>query len=300
MKKIISILSVFFAVGGVFAAPLKVVTTTPDLADLVRQVGGDRVTVDCLSRGFQDPHFVEAKPSLILKVRDADLFVQTGLDLEIGWAPLLVQGSRNGRVQAGAKGFLDASTFIAPLEVPTNVSRSEGDVHPGGNPHYLLDPRNGVRVVKGLSEKLSELDPPGASVYAKKSADYTARLNAKIAEWQKKMEPVKGTGFVSYHKNLIYFANLFGLVSAGEIEPKPGIPPSPSHTAELIDLMKTRNIPLILTMPHFESRTPDSLAKATGARVVVIAPVPDAVPEATGYIAAMDYNVAAVLKAMGK
>ena len=154
--------------------------------------------------------------------------------------------------------------------------------------------------MKGLADKLSELDPPGATVYAKNAAAYTLRLNDKIAEWRKKMEPAKGTGFVSYHKNLAYFANLFGLQSAGEIEPKPGIPPSPSHTAELIDLMKTRKIPLILTMPHFESRTPDSLAKATGARVVVIAPVPDAVPEATNYIAAMDYNVAVILKALGK
>ena len=300
MRRFMIAVSLLFLAVGIFAAPLKVVTTTPDLADLARQVGGDRVTVDCLSRGFQDPHFVEAKPSLILKVRDADLFVQTGLELEIGWAPLLVQGSRNARVQVGAKGFLDASTFITPLEVPSNVSRSEGDVHPGGNPHYLLDPRNGALVVKGLADKLSELDPSGATVYAQNAAAYTVRLNDKIAEWRKKMEPVKGTGFVSYHKNLVYFANLFGLVSAGEIEPKPGIPPSPSHTAELIDLMKTRKIPLILTMPHFESRTPDSLAKATGAHVVVISPVPDAVPEATGYIAAMDYNVAAILKALGK
>lgn len=300
MKNVISTLSLFFVTAGLFAAPLKVVTTTPDLADLVRQVGGDRVKVDCLSRGFQDPHFVEAKPSLILKVRDADLFVQTGLELEIGWAPLLVQGSRNARVQAGAKGFLDASTFIAPLEVPSNVSRSEGDVHPGGNPHYLLDPRNALLVVKGLRDKLAELDPPGAAAYSKNSDNYSLRLNAKITEWQKRMVPVKGAAFVSYHKNAVYFANFFGLVPTGEVEPKPGIPPSPGHTAELIDLMKARKIPLILTMPHFESRTPESLANATGAHVVIIASVPDAVPEATDYIAAMDYNVAAILKALGK
>ena len=300
MKRFRTLMGIIFLSGGVMASPLKVVTTTPDLADLVRQVGGDRVTVDCLSRGFQDPHFVEAKPSLILKVRDADLFVETGLELEIGWAPLLIQGSRNARVQKGAKGYFDASTFITPLEVPSHVSRSEGDVHPGGNPHYLLDPRNGVLVVKGLAGKLSDLDPSGTAIYAKNAQDYTLRLNEKIADWVKRMAPVKGTGFISYHKNLIYFADLFGMIPQGEIEPKPGIPPSPSHTAELIGRMKERKIPLILTMPHFESRTPESLAKATGAQVVVIAPVPDAVPESTNYISTFDYNVSAILKALGK
>lgn len=300
MKNILAVLGLFFISVGVFAAPLKVVTTTPELADLVRQVGGDQVKVDCLSRGFQDPHFVEAKPSLILKVRDADLFVQTGLELEIGWAPLLVEGSRNARVQSGSKGFLEASTFIRPQEVPLNISRSEGDVHPGGNPHFLLDPVNAVAVVKGVANKLSELNPTGASTYAKNAKEYTDRLNAKIADWQKRMAPIKGTTFVSYHKNLVYFANRFGLVSSGEIEPKPGIPPSPAHTAELIAVMNERRTPLILTMPYFESRSTDSLAKATGAHVVVIATGPDAVPEAADYIAAMDHNVAGILNALGK
>lgn len=300
MKMIGTVFGLVIAAAGIWAKPLSVVTTTPDLADLVRQVGGDRVAVVCLSRGFQDPHFVEAKPSLILKMREADLFVQTGLDLEIGWAPLLIQGSRNARVQPGAKGFFDASTVILPLEIPSHVSRSAGDVHPGGNPHYLLDPRNAVLLVKGLAEKLSDLDPASAASYANNAMDYTMRLNEKMAEWLKQMAPVGGTGFVSYHKNMIYFSTFFGLVSVGEIEPKPGIPPSPGHTAELIAIMKERKTPLILTMPHFENRTPESLAKATGARVVMIASTPDAVPEATSYIAAFDYNVSAILNVLGK
>lgn len=300
MIKFSFVLGFLFAAVGVLASPLKVVTTTPDLADFVRQVGGDRVKVDALSRGYQDPHFVEAKPSLILKVREADLFVQTGLELEIGWAPLLVQGSRNPRVQPGAKGFLEAAKFITPLDVPINVSRSGGDVHPGGNPHYLSDPDNAILVVAGLSKKLSELDPSNAGIYAKNADDYSRRLKSKIAEWEIKLAPVKGTLFVSYHKNLVYFAQHFGFVQAGEIEPKPGIPPSPGHTADLIALMKSRRIPLILTMPHYESRTPESLAKSTGAKVVVVALVPDALPEATDYITAMGYNVTAILKALGR
>jgi zinc/manganese transport system substrate-binding protein len=258
------------------------------------------VKVDCLSRGNQDPHFVEAKPSLIIKVRDADLFVQTGLELEIGWAPVLIQASRNPRVQAGAQGFVDASSFITPMEVPTVVSRSEGDVHPGGNPHYLADPHNALAVVKGLEKKMSQLDPSNAAVYAKNADGYSRRLTAKIAEWESALAPVKGMSFVSYHKNLVYFAEHFGLVKAGEIEPKPGIPPTAKHTEKLIALMKERGVSLILTMPHYDRRTPESLAKATGAKVVMLALVPDAVPEATDYIAAIDYNVAGILKALGK
>jgi ABC-type Zn uptake system ZnuABC Zn-binding protein ZnuA len=284
--------------GFAVAAPLKVVTTTPDLADIVRQVGGDAVTVDCLSRGYQDPHFVEAKPSLILKLRNADLFIQTGLELEVGWAPLLVQGARNPRIQAGARGYLDASVFIQPLEVPVNPTRSGGDVHPGGNPHYLADPHNVQLVARGIATKFGELDPVRAGDYVRRADGYVKRLDAKIAEWEGALAPYKGTPFVSYHKNLVYFADHFGLVSVGEIEPKPGIPPSPNHTAELIALMKSRNVRLILTMPHYERRTPDALARATGAQVVSVALVPEAVPEATDIIAAVDGNVKAVLSAL--
>jgi zinc/manganese transport system substrate-binding protein len=298
MKKFLAIFSILLLAGGVFAAPLKVVTTTPDLADLARQVGGDRVKVDCLSRGSQDPHFVEAKPSLIVKVRDADLFIQTGLDLEIGWAPLLIQGARNPRVQRGAKGFLDASTLVHPQDVPTIVSRAAGDVHPGGNPHFLADPHNALAVLKGLEGKLTELDPAGAAVYKKNAGNYFARLSAKITDWEKRMAPTKGTRYVSYHKNLVYFADHFGLVSDGEIEPKPGIPPTAKHTADLIAVMKERRTPLILTNPHFERRTPDALSRATGATVVTVVLTPDAVPEAADYISAVEFNVTGILRAL--
>lgn len=282
-----------------FAAPtLKVVATTPDLADLARHAGGDRVQVTCLSRGFQDPHFVEAKPSLILKLREADLFIQTGLELEIGWAPLLVQGSRNPRIQLGAPGFLEASQFIQPLEVPATVSRSEGDIHPGGNPHYLGDPENALLVLKGIAQALGRLDPPGAAVYEKNAEEYHQKLSAKIVQWDARMGSAKGALFVSYHKNVIYFARHFGLVSVGEIEPKPGIPPTPAHTEELIQLIKAQRVSLILTMPQYEQRTAESLAHVTGARIVKLALVPEAVPEAVDYIAAMDYNVTSILKAL--
>lgn len=300
MKKIGLLAVLLVGVESLSAASFRVVATTPDLADLARQVGGDRAVVECLSRGDQDPHFVEPKPSLIVKVRDADLFLQTGLDLEVGWAPVLIQASRNPRVKDGAAGFLDASKFITPLEVPTAMSRAEGDVHPGGNPHYLADPANAVLVVNAIAKKMAELDPANNAVYTKNAADYVRRLEAKIAEWKIKMVPAHGAPFVSYHKNLAYFANRFGLMKVGEIEPKPGIPPTPKHMNTLIALMKERRVHLVLTMPHYEDRAPVFIAKATGASVVKMALLPGAVPEATDYIAAMDYNVAGILKALGK
>jgi zinc/manganese transport system substrate-binding protein len=283
------------AAGTLSADPLKIVTTTPDLADIARRVGGARVTVESLSRGFQDPHFVEAKPSLVLKLRGADLFIQTGLDLEVGWAPLLWQGARRPGIQPGGAAFLDASVFIEPMEVPTDVSRAGGDVHPGGNPHYLADPRNAARVAEGIARKLAERDPAGAGDYAANADAYVKTLERRMDDWNKRLAPLRGALFVSYHRNLAYFADWAGLESAGEIEPKPGIPPSPRHTADLIRLMQERKVRLILTAPYFEKRSPDALARATGARVVVLSLGPDAVPGVDDYIAAMDRNVVEIL-----
>jgi len=298
MKRIL--LALFFSAGGLAAAPLKVVTTTPDLADLARRVGGERVSVACLSRGVQDPHFVEAKPSLILKLREADLYIQTGLELEAGWAPLLLQGARRAQVQPGGTGFLDASRFVRPLEVPSDVSRAGGDVHPGGNPHYLGDPRNAVAVAAGLAGKLAELDPAGKPMYDANARAYGERLWLKIVEWEKRLAPARGARYVSYHRNLVYFADWAGLSSAGEIEPKPGIPPSPRHTADLIKLMKEQKIPLVLTMPYYEKRSSDALAAATGARVVVMSLMPDGVSREDDYLSVMERNVGEIIAAVSR
>lgn len=298
MKRIFSVF--FFLAGPLAAAPLKIVTTTPDLADLARNVGGDRVSVVCLSRGIQDPHFVEAKPSLILKLREADLYIQTGLDLEAGWAPLLLQGARRPQLQPGGTGFLDASRFIKPLEIPSDVSRAGGDVHPGGNPHYLGDPRNAIVVAAGIAGQLAALDPAGKPTYDANARATGERLRLKITEWEKRLAPARGARYVSYHRNLVYFADWAGLSSVGEIEPKPGIPPSPRHTAELIGLMKEHKVPLILTMPYYEKRSPESLAAATGARVVVMALMPDGLSSGDDYLSAMERNVGAILAAVSR
>lgn len=298
MKKISLVLSLLALSASLRAAPLKVYATTPDLADLVRQVGGEAVKVESLSRGFQDPHFVEAKPSLIAKLMGADLLVQTGLELEMGWAPLLVQSARNPKLFPGGKGFLDASRFITALEVPAIVSRAGGDIHPGGNPHYLLNPENASPVAKGIAAKLAELDPANAAMFQRNLAVFEKALAAQILSWKKILAPYKGAKFVSYHRNTAYFAQCFGLESVGEIEPKPGIPPSAGHTADLRKTMAAANCRLILTQPFFERRTADALARDTGAAVVTIALGPDGGPNTAGYLATMDANVQAVEAAL--
>lgn len=293
-------LALLLSTGAAWAKTLKVITTTTDLASLVREVGGNRVQVESLSAGVQDPHFVDAKPSLIVKLMKADLFIETGLELEIGWSPLLVQSSGNPRIQRDASGHLDASKAITPIEVSQNPTRALGDVHPGGNPHYLTDPENGKLVAKLIAEKLSELSPGDSNFFQKNLSAFESRIDENMKRWWSEMEPYAKAKFVSYHKDISYFAQRFQLVSTGEIEPKPGIPPTASHTADLIERMKAQKTPLILTMPWFESRTPQSIASTTGASVLTFAAQPGAVPEAKDYITTVDYNVKSIVAVLAK
>lgn len=295
-----SILSIFLLSGALWAGKLKVVTTTTDIASIVREIGREQVEVESLTAGIQDPHFVDPKPSLIVKLMKADLFIEIGMELEIGWSPLLVQSSGNPRIQRTAKGHLDVSNAITPLEVPQNPTRAMGDVHPGGNPHYLTDPENGKLAARLIAEKLGELSPNDAEFFQKNLADFEARINENLKQWLIRLEPYNGTRIVSYHRDISYFARRFKLIPSGEIEPKPGIPPSASHTAEIIERIKSQKIPMILTMPWFETRTPKSIASETGAVVITFAPRPGAVPEARDYISAINYNVESVLNVLSK
>jgi len=230
----------FVSVSDV-SAKVRVVTSVPTLAAIAEEVGGDKVEVEGLAKGYQDPHFVDSKPSYVLLLNKADLLLYTGLDLEIGWLPVLITGSRNSKITSTASpGRLDTSTLILNiLEVPnTKVDRSMGDIHPGGNPHYWLDPRNGIATANGIAERLMEIDPENSSYYDERLGDFVKRLNAKIQEWDKKLAPYRGTEIVTYHKSWVYFSDWAGFKEVGYIEPKPGIPPSPSHAAELIRKMK--------------------------------------------------------------
>ncbi len=255
------------------AAPVKVVTTTEDLAAIAREVGRERVGVDFIAKGVQDPHFIEAKPSYMVKLSQADLFIHVGLELEEAWvAPLLV-GARNGKIQVGALGFVDASKGIAVLEIPTGtVDRSQGDVHLQGNPHYWLDPMNGKQIARNIAEGLKRIDPAYSADYEKNLVSFTERLDTALRRWQGEMNPFAGAKVVTYHSSWPYFLKRFGLISVGHIEPKPGIPPSTAHLKGLIEMIPREKVKVIIMEPYFDKKTPQFIAEKTGAKVVVLPP----------------------------
>jgi len=259
---------VMLLAGGSAEAKVRVVTSTPDFAAIAKEIGGDKVDVESLAKGYQDPHFVDAKPIYITKLNRADILVYNGLDLEIGWLPILVTGARNSNIATlNSPGNVDASRFLTTvLDLPTGpVDRSMGDVHPRGNPHYMLDPRNGILVAKGITGKLSEVDPENAEYYEENYRNFEKRLELKIAAWTKELAPYKGTKVVSYHKNLNYFTRWAGFEDAGYIEPKPGIPPTPSHVAALIKKMEAEDVKLVLASNYYPQKTPRIISEKTGA-----------------------------------
>jgi len=254
-------------------AQLKVVTSTTDLGDIAKEVGGAKVSVSHVSEGYQDPHFAEAKPSFILKMRDADVFAFVGLDLEIGWMPLLVQGARNSKIQMGGSGYLDVSQVINVLDRPSgNVDRSQGDVHPLGNPHYWLDPENGRRIARLFKDKFSQLDPKNEDYYENNRKAFEARLNNAERAWQPELLTLKGQPVVAYHTSWKYLAEYTGLNIVGFMEPKPGVPPSPSHLAGLILQMQRTHAKAIIMEPFYNRKDADFVASKTGAKVVIMPP----------------------------
>ncbi len=297
------IVSLAVAMAGVAvpvraAGKIKIVAATSDLASLAQEVGGDRVEVDSIARGYQDPHFVEAKPSFLLKLRQADLLITVGLQLEIGWLPPLINQSGNPRIQVDSAGYFDASQFAEILEKPTGVvTRAMGDVHPFGNPHYWLDPENGRRVAKGIADKLSEMRSSDAAYFNQRFESFSQRLTETEKKWDAEMLPYRGRKVITYHRSWPNFLKRFGLVSMGEIEPRPGIPPTPSHTLELINMMKRENVKIILVEPYFDLKTPNSIARETGAKVVVMPPSVGGEKEITDYFKLFDYDLALLTKA---
>ena len=280
---------------------LNVVTTTEDLAAIAREGGGDRITVESIARGYQDPHFVEAKPSFILKLQKADLLIVVGRELEIGWLPPLIQQSRNAKVQVGAQGYLDASQRARILDIPTGqVTRAEGDVHPQGNPHYWLDPENGKAIAKEIADKLSELRPNDRAMFDQRLTAFNGRVDDAEKRWLAAMQPYKGVKVVTYHRSFPNFAERFGLDIVGYVEPRPGIPPSPQHTLDLINDMKRQNVKLVLVEPYFDLKTPNSIGRETGAQVLVLPPSVGGVKEVTDYFALFDYDINLLVGALKK
>lgn len=261
----------------VFSAPLsafaklKVVGSIPDLAALAREVGGDLIETQTIARGDQDPHYLEPKPSFALMLNKADLLIEAGLELESGWLPILITQSRNPKIQPGQKGFLNAAQELSILEIPTGaVDRSMGDVHPDGNPHYWMNPRNGLVIAKRIAQRLGELDPGNASRFAENYADFEKRLSPRILDWEKAAAPFRGKKVVTHHKSFSYFVDWTGLKVEGLIEPKPGIPPNPSHLLSLINLIQTEKIPLIITENYYDPKPSRELAEKTGAKVLIL------------------------------
>lgn len=287
--------------GNAFAADkLKVVTTISDLASLTQEIGGDRVDVTAIAKGYQDPHFVEPKPSFLLLLRNADLLEVVGLELEIGWLPPLLDQSRNDKIRSGARGYLDVSQGVEILDRPTGaVTRAMGDVHPMGNPHYWLDPANAVRMAIQIENRLATLRPADAPYFAQRLNAFKVKINDANKRWVAALAPYRGAKIITYHNSWPNFARHFGLDVAGYVEPKPGVPPSPSHTFELINLMKAQHIKVIAMEPYFDLKTPQSVAAQTGAQVVVLYPSVGGAKSGTDdYFQLFDTNIANLVKAL--
>ena len=298
-------LTLVWATGTVDAADatrLRVVTSTTDLAALVQEVGGNRVEVTSLALGYEDPHFVPASASWLLKLKRADLFIVIGLEMETNWlgellnVPSPVVQSRNPRIRFGSVGYFDVSPYVQIVEVPAPITRGQG-IHPLGNPHYWLDPENGRRMARAITARLSVLHPKDAPYFEPRLASFNLRLSDKERLWEKRMKPYRGYKVVSYHRAWGNFLNHFELVSVGEIEPFPGIPPDDEHTDALVGEMKRQHVRVILVEPSYKLTNPKRIAAQTGARVLVMPGSVGGVAQASDYFSLIEYNVASLIKA---
>jgi zinc/manganese transport system substrate-binding protein len=303
ISKLLSATAALLAASAIAnaAGKINVITATQDLAAIGADIGGDRITIEAIAKGYQDPHFVEPKPSFLLKLQKADLLVVVGLQLEIGWLPPLITQSGNSKIQTSNAGYLDMSQFCEILEIPTQqVTRAMGDVHPLGNPHYWLNPENGRRMAKAYQTKLSEMRPADAAYFAQRYADFDKRLTEAEKRWDAQMTPYRGRKVVTYHRSWPNFCERFGLNVIDYVEPKPGIPPTPSHTLEVINTMKRENIKLIMVEPYFDLRTPNSIAQAVGGQVLVLLPSVGGVKEVNDYFQLFDYDIKLLSEAFAK
>ena len=288
------------ALGSMTVAKLSVVATTPDLAAIARAIGGDAVDVKALAKPTEDPHFVDAKPSHIVTLNRADVLIDGGAELELGWLPPLLESARNPKIASGASGRVVASQGIRMLEIPTSFDRSKGDVHSLGNPHFLLDPLNAKIVAAQIADRFAHVDPGSAAVYRANLARFNATIDTKLLEWQRALAPHKGAKIVTYHKDFPYLAERFGLDIIETLEPKPGIAPSPAHLTKVITTMKEANSRVILVQPYQNRRTAETVARQTGATVINAAQQPGAVKGVDTYFQVMDRLVGELSAALGR
>jgi zinc/manganese transport system substrate-binding protein len=283
--------------AAAFGQKLDVVATTPDLGALAQAIGGANVSVKTLAKPTEDPHFVDAKPSHIVTLNRADVLIEGGAELELGWLPPLLESARNPKIGAGAPGRIVVSQGVKMLEIPTSFDRSKGDVHSMGNPHFLLDPLNVRIIANRIAQQFSQVDPKNAGVYQGNLKAFTTKLDAKFAEWQQRLAPYKGAKIVTYHKDFPYLAERFGFEVVETLEPKPGIAPSPAHLAKVIGTMKASNAKVILVQPYQNRKTAETVARQSGATVLDIAQQPGAMKNTATYFDLMDNIVGALATA---
>jgi zinc/manganese transport system substrate-binding protein len=273
------------------AGTIKVVTTTADMKSITELIGGNKVSVSSIATGYQNPHFVDPKPSYIISLSNADMFVTIGLDLETGWSPQLLSSSRNTKIQKGSAGYVDASEGIGLLQVPTSANRGEGDIHIFGNPHYWLDPLNGKVIARNIANGLERIDPSNKSTYENNLQVFFSNIDIKIREWLAEMAPFKGSKLIAYHNEWVYFETRFGLKVVDFMEPKPGIPPTPSQLVKVIGEVKANNIKVIISSPYFTTSSADVVAKQTGVKVLTLATSVGAFPSVKNYFDLFDYDI---------
>lgn len=275
---------------------VKVVATTEDIASITRSVGGDLVDVSFVAKGTQDPHYIDAKPSFCVKIGQADLVVSIGLSLESGWLPLLLRGARKPSLLPGNPGYLEVAEAITPLEMQLNADRSEGDVHPFGNPHFMADPERGIQVAGRIARKLSELDPSNSAAYDHNFSTFRSGLEGKIVDWKRRLAKLSGANVVGYEKTFNYFFKFFKMNPVGFIEPKPGVPPSAQHILSLIQTAKSQKVKLIVMENFFETKSAEAVAKQTGATLAVLPAYTGGDPKCATYEAWLECLVSALDK----
>jgi zinc/manganese transport system substrate-binding protein len=295
---VLAILAALLPADAGAAKKIRVVTTIPDLADITRQVAGDLADVTSIATGVEDVHAVPMKPSFAVVLNRADVVVLMGLEMEHAFLPALLEASRNPRIQRDQPAYIDCSVYVRPLEVPTRLDRSLGDIHPMGNPHFNLDPGNGKNIVRAVVDGLSRNYPEHASTFKKNGDAYIAKLDEAIARWEREAAPLRGKKVVSYHPDLIYFAERFGMVQFGTIEIRPGVDPTPAHVADLIERMRQAKVEIVVRELHYPAGLASTVAQATGAKLVELPSMVRGTPEATDYISFIDYNVRTLVKAV--
>jgi ABC-type Zn uptake system ZnuABC Zn-binding protein ZnuA len=293
----LTILAIAFSLPRQVEAKIKIVTTSTDLASIARLIGGDKVEVESIIQGYQNPHYVDIKPSYMVKLHKAEMFVKVGLDLEL-WAPVVAEGARNAKILPGGAGYVDASIGAEIMEIPqVKITREMGDIHIFGNPHYWLDPLNGKTVAENILQGLKRIAPEEHAYFEQNKAGFDKKIDELLPQWLEKMRPYGGTKVVAYHNSWPNFFHRFGLVAGGYVEPKPGVPPSPAHVSSLIAKMKHENIKVVIQEPFYETKISEFVADKTGARLLVLTPSVLGAEGVNDYFSLFDFLINSLISA---